>query len=170
MIKFEVDKIYFGLPQSWSEITYNQWQQLKVAESTEEVIKVLSGVSIEQIKAWGQSFIMQVAPFLMWMNNQVDVKEWQTPDKFMGVDVPKDIKVFSFGQKINFEQLMMDEHKKTGDVNNVLDKCIAIYMQPLVQRCEYDYDKAMEFSKEVGDQKFCEVYPVGGFFLSRSKR
>ena len=70
----------------------------------------------------------------------------------------------SIGQNIYLRQQL----EKTEDIRLLIAKATAVYLQPLVDECKFDVEKAKELEDEIMLMPVCKVYPVGFFLLIRA--
>jgi len=107
MIRLKVNKEVFDMPQTWGELTVEQY--LKVINTTatnQEIIDTLACKPVNPL------FIEVIYPFLKWLEKPIDIEQYKTNEKI-------NIKDYSFGKYILLE---LDLQKK----ENVI-KAYSIY-------------------------------------------
>jgi hypothetical protein len=70
----------------------------------------------------------------------------------------------SIGQNIYLRQKL----EKVEDIRLLIAKAVAVYLQPLVDECKFDVEKAKELEDEIMLMPVCKVYPLGFFLLIRA--
>lgn len=88
------------------------------------------------------------------------------------VDIPADVKLLSIGQNIHARQVIDKAKVLINDKGLVLDyDCYslltAIYLQPLYDNSEFNYQRAVELSILIGAMPITLIRPIG-FFLAKS--
>jgi hypothetical protein len=78
------------------------------------------------------------------------------------VKIPKDIGGLTIGQNILVAQVGSDAKVK----EELLSLATAIFLQPLYDNCELDYDKALILRDKIRLEPITKIYPVGFFLLN----
>lgn len=158
MIKLKVNNKPIEFPQGWGEITLAQWKRIEVCATDNEVAAVLLGVEVNNIT------LQKIYPFMLWMQVPFDYTIWSFPKSIIlnGVELATniDIKTHTFGQKILLQKLKPHEFEKS----------LAIYFQPILNRCEFNYEQSLYLLCEIEKLKLSEVIPINNFLLNQLKK
>jgi hypothetical protein len=172
----EINKVNYNIPESWDEVTFRQL--LKLARSHEadtiETIAILLNADYNTIFSLPPQNVDQwIAPFVSFVNQEIDFDKLKVPDEINIYDekmdfikclkVPKNIELKSFGQKIYFQKLMMEER----DILDKMPELVAIYLHPEFTGGKFDELAIKEFAdRYLMNSCAKEVYAVCNFFLS----
>lgn len=155
MINLLANDIKFCFPQMWSEITWKQWKQIEASTDLKHIASVLSGLEVND------QMLQQLMPFMTFMQLPFVPEDWKIPGSvsFGGKDVKIDfsIKKHTYGQKLIAQTLKPDE----------MPMIIAIYFQPIVDQCPFDYDKALLHLQNVDNLLMCDVFSISKFIISQ---
>jgi len=75
--------------------------------------------------------------------------------------VPTDIAGLSIGQSIHVRR----EMDNVNTYDELIPYVVAIYMQPVVDGTDFDFDRAMMIEQEIKQMPITETYPLGFFLL-----
>jgi len=171
MIPLTLGEKKFNLPSDWNDITVKQWLDLRSIDFTDicAILAVLTGIEREM---WFTSTEISgieeiILPQLQFLADPIDLTKIEL-QKFVTisgkeVEVPKDIGLKTYGQKIIFQQEMLKYSATDGNFKiEFMPRAIAIYMCPE----PFTDIKAFEYEKEIERMKVVEAYPLASFFLS----
>lgn len=82
------------------------------------------------------------------------------------IDIPINIRELSIGQNIHTRQAI-ESSKYLGEAISI---ATAIYLQPLLDKSKFDYNKALELDKTIQEMPAYLIKPIGFFLLSRANR
>lgn len=176
MISFKLEDKKYNMPTSWREVTVKQFFQFKSWQSGDKnfvrLLSILTGVDYDVMRKSKQLDVDdKLIPFMKWLEEPLTEKNAPRcstitiDDK--KYDVPKDIGNYSFEQKIELKNRMIECINKTGDTLECLKIATAIYLQPIVEQKDFSIKAAELFVDKLDDCKIVEVYAIGGFFLKK---
>lgn len=165
------------IPQGWFDLNIRQYKKLKSYVRHNDIIfmAAMLDVSEQEIIDCDITDLDHIVyANVSWYISQKDtIEESMSKMKHKSItvdgkviDIPKDLKMETFGQKISAEQLL----EKAADKNpyDIIAEIIAIYLYPKVYNKKFDYDAAIEFrDRHVYDISIIEAFPLGTFFLKR---
>ena len=170
------DKYSCEVPQSWNEVSFNQLLLLMKASNDAEVFSALTGLSKELLQ------INELVDFYIWLDHNTTFRHkpfpandtnpnltWIYKDKVY--TIPKDINYASIGQYEDMKHVVKDliEGKDPIKLAEQYPMVVAIYLQKLIDG-DYDYNKAVELSKELLEYPCEEISNTANFFLSKFLR
>lgn len=183
MIHFKLGQDELKLPVGWSEVTVEQFLQLRAISTENDIIKILSILSGISYEKWSElklanfeKAVDDIISTLSWMSDIPDFKSLPMPKKYMLadklIDIPDDLKLETLGQRFIFEREIFPCIERTGDVIEVIDKAIAIYIQPRVTGKDFDANKAImaDVESKVRASFIFEAYPIASFFFNNYMR
>ena len=175
MKTIQIDKDVYDLPESWGEITVNQFMELRDCENADfiTILSKLINAPYDKIFACNPEMIAKkVIPMLDWYFDETfNFDELKIPSKLSVQDkeypIPRDIRLKSFGQKLHFEETMKDMRDPVAKMPYV----VAIYMYPIITKNKFDIESLDEFTKNtIGNCKITEIYPIANFFLNKLRK
>ena len=164
---------------SWDSTTTKQYQGIVGWEPEKELIdrdyfklfKVLYG----DYKSFAKDNEPKLWELVRWVID-LPFPKLEAPKllKIRGkyVSIPEDIKLLSIGQNIHARQeidkAIILRNKETGkfidcDCYSIV---VAIFLQPLVDGGEFDFNKAKELEKEIAEMPITSIRPIGFFLLT----
>lgn len=165
MISLKIGKQKFNCPNGWHEVTQRQWLKIKECKTANEIVSILT-----EVTEISDDLLLQLTPFLNWMNEPFSPKEWEKPSEVnmfcQTIKTDIDITRKSLAQKIMLQNLIAG----AKDLDKIMGETIAIYVQPVIQNVPFDYGKAKDLAAGVEDMPLCIVQPFAGFFLNSCKR
>lgn len=161
------------VPLAWSHVTVGQFMRMRklpAGSNVSHYLEIFTGISRD---TWGREdydSLEDVISCMSFLAELPDFKTFVMPEKYSiggkELEIPKDIKLKSLDQRINFEQFCMPPVNESGDVLNVLDMAIAFYIQPIYE--DKPFSQAIEPTMEaVRGTLLCEAYPIAAFFLRK---
>lgn len=171
MIPFKLGPLRFSLPQSYDELTFDQF--LKLRKSSGDILEVLSILSGQPIEAWSKmkdvDLDIKLLPVISFLNENRSFSDYPLPDKIkIGEEFYSlpDIKQKTFGQKLALQREVQLINETTKDEFDLMPFAIALYFQPEVTKSEFNEKKVEELIPLVLQCKIYEVIPVATFFLT----
>lgn len=149
-------KVEREIPLSWSEVNFNQFVRLsKCGNDFAEILSVFTDIEPDTLRKAKISNLELVRNALQFIENE-KIDE-TLPDSILSYRMPKNLELETIGQ---FEDLKLE-------VAELKDKGIEKYaMFCAIYACNpYDYQKAIELSKEFLNAPCSEVVAVGNFTL-----
>lgn len=168
MRKFKLNGEELVLPESWDEITFDQYLKLMDLKTDgdndySKLLSIFIGIDADTVRNAIIYNLDTVIETLSFVSKEPAFTGQVTT--FMGVEIPKDI---TFEQLAPFEDMRSLINKSSSmelkDAVAQYAKYCAIYVQ-LKRDGVYKYGKAMELVSEVNKQKAREVMLLGSFFL-----
>lgn len=155
----------YKIPQSWSEVTVDQYQ--KIVQTT-DLITVFSILCDKDYKTLSNRVNPDLERTLfdcVRFVSEQPFKAFEVPRvltiESKELSVPKRIGGLSIGQSIHVRQKL--------EGCRVYEECISLavacYLQPLYHRTEFDFDKALELERVILKMPITKIYPVGFFLL-----
>lgn len=172
MIPLLLGEQKFNLPTDWNELTISQWLTLREIDFTDicSILAVLTGIDRD---TWFSSTEFstieeRVIPHLEFLTNPIDLEKIPLPKNVTisgkTIDVPTDIGLKTYGQKIIFQKEMLKHIDPNGDFKiEFMPRALSIYLCPE----PFTDEAAKKYQTEVEQMKVVEAYPVACFFLSR---
>lgn len=155
----------YRIPQSWSEVTVDQYQ--KIVQTT-DLITVFSILCDKDYKTLSNRVNPDLERILFDCVRFVSEQAFKAHEvpKVLTIDgkeliVPKRIGGLSIGQSIHVRQKL--------EGCRVYEECISLavacYLQPLYHRTDFDFDKALELEQVILKMPITKIYPIGFFLL-----
>jgi len=175
MKNIQIDKDIYNLPESWDEVTVDQFLELRDCENADfiTILSKLINAPYDKVFACNPEMIAKkVMPMLDWYFDETfNFDELKMPPKLSVRDkeypIPRDIRQKSFGQKLHLEEIMKDMNDPVSKMPYV----VAIYMYPIVTKNKFEIESLDEFAKNIiGNCKITEIYPIAIFFLNKLKK
>lgn len=175
MISFTVHttkgKMRLSSPSSWEEVSLGQLVAIeKSSKDVVEVFSILSGVDFEIIEeSTDDKLLDQLYAVTHFIFTAPDWDKLPIPKTLLIgekiITPPEDIGNETLGQKILFDQALMDS-KKTVEI---IPMILAIYLQPVISGEKFDRLKIPETLELLNQQPAILMYPLAGFFLNKPK-
>jgi hypothetical protein len=176
MIPFNLGTYKFELPQDYGELTLRQFYAIR--KSKGDLLDLFSILSGLDRSIWEQTKDLdidaKIAPALEWMNDKFNPDLFIKPAKLRikgeYYDVPKDIRLKTFGQKLALQNETERISKEGGTDVDVFPYALALYFQPICFNNKYDAAQVDELLPLIMDCKIEEAYPIASFFLNNYLR
>ncbi len=189
-LKFKTDKREFSLnlPRTWYDCTFDQWLKLKYEWDGNDLLKLLSIMGsepLEKISATESSNInISIFESMSFIYDQkFSFDDLKLPEVITinerNALIPTDLMKETFGQKVMLMQYINDpdyyiettieEEEVTRDYSKLLHIAAAVYLQPQIDGMPFDADKAEGYFDQFKQMPVTDIYPLGSFFLNRSK-
>ena len=158
MIKLKANKQPFQLAQGWHEVTLKQWKLLEKAQTSHQIAEILTGLEVND------DTLFQLLPFLKWFETPFNKDSWKLPTQIeiagQKYSTSINIRNKEYAQKILLQQL-----KPTDFLLSIM-----IYMQPVIDKALFDYERAIELMPLLDDVLLCELYPLAENIYKQLKR
>ena len=158
------------VPICWEEVSTSMYQRIVQAEPTPlglfcalinmefDSIKKTASDQIEESIYRSTSFLLEDTPYFF--------KE-EFPQyiiyKNKTYKLPKKLGALTLEQNMHVRNRM-----KEGIVmESLISFVIAVYMQPIIDKSEFDFERAQELEKEIEQMPIDQTYRVGFFYLSK---
>jgi hypothetical protein len=173
MLSITIGKERYKLPQSYREMTYNQYLSLckdkdsnlmsRLAILLNTTIETLEGATMEKETE------KKILASLNWFNNLPDFDKIELPDYIFlegkKCRVPKDIDYETFGQRHYAQEIIMKYEKEGYLLIDLLPKLCAIYFEPIWSDKPFEIKRVQNFESIIKESSFLDIYKIGSFFL-----
>lgn len=178
IVKFkrENDVLEVDLPLSWQSLPFKVGAALyKILQETTSDIEILACLlqtTVQEIRAFDNGVARKLIEQCAWVNTPFDFETCYCPTSFLfrgeGYSLPYTfLSGVGFGQfedaKSYFRSLPEDATKL--QMIEIYPKIVSTFLQPILQNCSYDYEKAESLFPEVEMCSFADVVAYGNFFL-----
>lgn len=153
---------------SWEDLTFAQYLAvLRLNGNEADLLSIFTGIEASKIAKAKIEGIEAILASLDFMKEPP--KFDKVPDKFMGLNMPKDITFKSLGPYIDCKDILSKQTTESlPDFLESYTKYCAIYVQAIKANWEnYDYDEALKLIPEVMNQPAWEVVGLGNFFITK---
>ncbi len=171
MIKLVSKNKEYLIPSSWSDVTYQQYLDLQNEKNDLKILSILTKLPVETIKRLSPSSIEKIALVLGFINHPINLKDLTTPEYLITsnnikIELIKDIRTKSFGQKIYLHQLVKDNQE---DIVNHLIDIVLIYSQEQITKKSFDITKINELNYLFSNIFLVDLYSVAMFYIEQLK-
>ena len=182
MKKLLIDgKFKTEIPQSWDEITFEQFYRLELWKQTKErdLIKALAILTTIPYEVWNRSnygdFKHVVLPELEWLGKPLKVRRIRMKDKIeiMGkvIEIPKNAEVETLGQKVAID-LQFAKYSQLYKENTKLafyqlGYAMAVYCSPKISENDFDLEHTALVQMEIEKMPAVDIIPIASFFLQK---
>lgn len=158
-------------PNCWEQLTTAQYIQIITEWDKKDLVKlfsILSGIEYKTLaKTYDpelESALLTATKFIYEQEPAFKQSKQPTHLNIAGKmhKVPTDIPGLSIGQSIHVRREM--DNAQTYD--ELIPYTVAIYMQPVVDGIDFDFDRAMMLEQDIKQMPITETYPLGFFLLS----
>lgn len=173
MIPLKIGEIKTNIPTSWDEITLRQYMDLQTYREDLNILRLLSiltGVEYRiLLNVNADSFDERIMDSIEFIKEPIDIYTLEESDvldwKGRELKVP-DPSTHTIGQKLAL-QSKIRQLQETGEGSHAIlvSYAIAIYMQPLIDKSEFDDTRVEEIRNDVLALPLVKAYPLGSFFL-----
>lgn len=161
IISVQSDKI----PYQWNKVSYGTYKKI-VADSS-DTYKILSYFidatpeEIKRAKVEGFEVVMERLKFLR------ETPVWdETPHSLLGMKMPKDITWETTEQYEMMRLLFATELTPLQTIEHY-GEAVAMYYQPIVQKTDFDPEKATALLPQINEASCVEVVSLGRFFYAK---
>lgn len=168
----------FTCPENWYEVTLEQLLKINTGITRSlEAISICTGIPEYE---WNRDMNLSVADDVeqtlsFLATPGLKLEEQPQPFVFNGevISPISDIGNLSIGQYQDLKDYIAEFHLREGDEVDVLrrlslyPKIVAVYLQPLIDKKEYDWVRAEVISQELYNCSAMEVSAWGYFFIRK---
>lgn len=173
-VKYQGKKHLVNFPSGWDELTFRQLAALRKQEGndTGHLLEILTGIERNGWLNMPSGIAGTLARLLDWV--QTPLNWYQLiPPKAIKIgekeyQVPKDLGLKTFGQKITLETKVQKMLEQKKDLFEIMPDAMAIYFQPIVDGGNFDDQKAEDMRELFYDCPAIHVFPIASFFLRTS--
>jgi hypothetical protein len=178
MKEFNINGQKFFLHVSWEDVTVEQFIKInnnpKLAKGDVlELASILSGVDYDFFFELDPNVVNidEILECLTFVKEIPDFKKIPLPSAFhiagRPIEVPTDLTIECWGQKIMFEEKMSEALKLHGDPLPMIDQLLAIYFCNRITGKQFSEKDLPEATRLIGLSKITEAYPIANFFLNK---
>jgi hypothetical protein len=180
MKHFTVGNIVCDVPEKWEEVTLEQLLKINTGITKPlELISVFTLPLPELNKLTDFELIEQIELCLLFTQDVAAAKDllsnYEKPTHFVfnkeEIRLPSDIGVNCLAQYQDLKLLMVDYFNEEEDNTilrlSVYTKTIATYLQPIIDKSEYDAVRVDQIALELYKYPAVEVAAWGNFFIQR---
>lgn len=160
------------VPVCWEEVTVAQFQRMALEWDGEDWIKLFSILSGKEYAgiASSKSYKLEsslYAAVRFVFEQPFNFERIPMPQFIVingkTVQIPKKIGRLSIGQAIQVRKYI----ESVGDDRAAISRAVAVYLQPLIDGRDFDYERALEIEKAVLSLPIVKIFPVGFFLLKK---
>lgn len=182
MKKLLIDgKFKTEIPQSWDEITFEQFYRLELWKQTKELdlIRALAILTTLPYEIWNKSnygdFKHIVLPNIEWLSKPLKIRKIRMKDKIeiMGkvIEIPKNAEVETLGQKVAID-LQFAKYGQMYKENTKLafyqmGYAMAVYCSPKISENDFDLEHTAIVQMEIQKMPAIDIIPIASFFLQK---
>lgn len=179
MRQFTINGKQYSFPESWEEATLDQLLKINAGPSTVlEIISIFTGEPQEELsKSKDFKAFEEIEQVLSYLSTPIQFKFSEKPSKFVfkgeEVTLPSDIGELSIAQYQDLKFVCFEFYKEEGEEIDVIRrlqmyvKAVAVYLQPIADKADYDFKRADEIEKEIYNCSAVEVADWGNFFIRK---
>jgi hypothetical protein len=175
------EKLTLSIPESWDEMSVEQYQRIIKEWDGYDWIKlfsILSGLEVNDISTSTdgklETTLYRCIQFVFTkpeMENIPMPKEltlrpiWLSDCPLLvdTVKIPENLGRLSIGQAIQARKLL----EESKDIRECMSSVTAIYLQPLIDKGPFDMLRAIEIEQVILKMYISKIYPIGFFFLNQ---
>lgn len=158
------------VPICWEEVTTEMYQRLIQSDNTPlglfcalinkefDSIRKTASDEVEESIYRCTNFILDDKPEFL----SADIPEYIIY-KHKSYKIPKKLQALTLEQNMHVKNRMHDGIA----VESLIAFTIAIYLQPILDAAEFDFDRALELEKEIEHMPIDQTYSIGFFYLSK---
>ena len=170
MIHVKIKDDSYHVPTKWAEITFRQYVDLNATEDSSEIFSIATGIPLETIQATEEDQLQKLVVILGFLQVPLNIEGYEPPERIdvggVQIDLVKDIREKSFGQKIYFHETM----KQCGqNVVPSLPEIVSIYAQPYFSGPDFNMDKAELIIPLLEDVFFVDLYSTAISYIEQLK-
>jgi hypothetical protein len=163
------------VPQSWDEVTVEQFQKLVKDYDGNDWIKLFAILSNQPYSSIHQSTdnklettIYQTIEYFLY--NKMEFEALPLPKFVMfnsrQIEIPRKLGKLTIGQNIQARQSLSE----MKDLKEGISIMTAIYLQPLIDKKPFDHVRAIEIEQDVLKMSIVSIFPIGFFLLKKIQR
>jgi hypothetical protein len=175
------EKVTLSIPESWNEISVEQYQRIVKEWDGYDWIKlfsILSGLEVNDISTSTdgklETTLYRCIQFVFEkselenipMPKKLELRTiWfkDSPLVYDSVTIPENLGRLSIGQAIQARKLL----EESKDIRECISSVTAIYLQPLIDKGPFDMLRAIEIEQVILKMYISKIYPIGFFFLNQ---
>jgi hypothetical protein len=171
MIKVNNGKEVYSIPASWSEVTFKQYKDLQGEKDEAKILSILCNMPTEIVECLSVGSINKIASVISFIKEPINLDD-NTPPEYLTVldglkiDLVKDIRECSFGQKIWLHETVKDSQ------DNLIDKLhdiVLIYSQPQITKKDFDINKINELNNVFDEIFLVNLYATAMNYILQLK-
>lgn len=171
MIKVKNGKEVYSIPTSWGEITYKQYKDIQGVEDELKILSILCNIHIEIVERLGGKTIAKLSILLSFLKEPIKLEGIKPPEYLTSldgfkIDITKDIKEHSFGQKIYLHQLLKDSE---NDIIKILPDIVLVYSQEQITKKDFDINKINELNNQFDNIFLVSLYATAMNYVLQLK-
>jgi len=153
-----------SIPETWEEVTVDQFQRIHASDKgIITIFSILSNMEYDSIYESTDRRLEEALYSTIKFTStplSTEVPKMVTFDK-VEFKVPDKVGSLSIGQNIH----VREKFSTVTSYEEVISTAFCVYLQPLIHKCKFDYDKAMELHDRVLKMPITEIYAIGFFLL-----
>lgn len=175
MYKFKHNKKTYSIPSGWHEITFRQWKELQETEDQNEIISILTGLTVDMAKRLDDKSRYNLNNLLSFLTKKLLIDRYKAPDnlnikvKHKKIEIPRieDIKAETFGQKIYIHELVSNNDEDL--ITKIVD-IVLVYSQPIIEGKDFDIKNFSELSLYFDDLFLVDLYSTAMSYIEQLKK
>lgn len=174
MLALSINDELLNCPVCWAEVDTGTYQKLRSKNKLTlfDAFCVLIGRQYDNIDESQsellESSMYQACSFVF--NEKEYFRDIKHPTEItvsgVKVKIPTKLERLSIEQNLHIRSAMFDQNKCFEELISFV---VCIYLQPLVYKSKFDFEKAKELEEEILKLPIEETFPIGFFYLSKLK-
>ena len=156
------------LPGSWDEMKVRHYLALETTKNPLELMALLSDVDLSKVINTRTDLTPVLSKLVELLNSEFpDFKKAKRRAFSIGgktVKIPTNFNKITFGQSAMVETYLAETD---GDERRAILKIMGVILQPLLDKGEFNFDRANHYEKLAGELPIKNVFP-NVFFFGRS--
>lgn len=168
-------------PERWDEVSVDQFQRIIRewdGQDWLQIFSILSGLNVNDIRT-STDHKLETALYqcIQFVFAKSELEDLPIPEEMTlrpiwlsdaplvcdVVKIPKKIGKLTIGQAIQARKLL----EGTKDIRECISSVTAIYFQPLIDKTDFDFLRAMEIEQVIAKMPITKIYPIGFFLVRR---
>lgn len=179
MVTFEANGKKLEVAVTWFEASTDCFQKIYLANpELDEPLKIfagMTGVPYTSLAASDaedlEAALYQATAFVF--NERQPFRKAPLPETFRIQDrivkIPQRLGRCTLAQNQKARQLGAAAEKAGHCMETLISKFVAIYLQPLVDSADFDYERAQLLEQDILKRPIAETYPIGNFYFGKLK-
>lgn len=175
MLHAQLGDHLFSLPESYHEVSFKQFEKLRIIEDPESLIdtlNILTGLSPDLWEIASANMVeAEIIPRILYLHNPFPTA-FILPDQIQirgkWYDKPGDIGGNTLAQKLALEKACKKANKEGLNDIDLYPYVVALYMQPIVDGGTFDSSKVDALAEDIKECRVGEIFPLAAFFLTTS--
>jgi hypothetical protein len=176
---FKINDIQVNIPERWEEVTLEQLLKVNAGcERNIEVLTIFTGLPESELnKSKGYKTIEEITLTLSYLNNPIPFSFSDTPKEIVfkqeAFSLPFDLGEQTIAQYEDMKLVCQEYYQEEGEEIDMIKrlnayvKAVSIYLQPIVDKSDYDYKRAEALENEIFKCSAVEVADWGNFFIRK---